>query len=285
LRKNLRLLFECGERLQFFDDQIGVQLFALPLNDVLDVHPILAACGKGFVDDKVLGATRAQITTISHVPKRAALDGTSFKGKTAQSYIEWNAVWVSKQEHARSKGEGRRVWHSLRKSFQEHIDELRLRTEVREEGDVDVVGIARFTPALKGKAANETEGPAISNAQFLEFQGGAKERDHDFRANPNNRCCSTKPELRGAGDQSCGLGAALKSLSDITRLSSSVIVLNRSTRICSRSGPVTRHCSTHRRLASASSRSIHLDYRKMRQPEQAARCLHSSYFGAGLDSD
>lgn len=108
--------------------------------------------------------------------------------------VEADARWRSQEEDTIHPGELFGMIDPRLEVFGQDRNESRLVVETRQEGEIDVNRLARFTPALDREAADEAEPPPLGHADRLEVGGRADDLVHR-RSFRKTRCCSIRPEV------------------------------------------------------------------------------------------
>src|SRR6266540_1932354 len=97
--QDVRSFLQVNQRLQLALNVTPVELATLPDQNVLDVHPVLAAIRKGFEDDQVFSRTGEQADVRSKWKESSAPDGGLFERQGAERKVDSDPGLRPQQQH------------------------------------------------------------------------------------------------------------------------------------------------------------------------------------------
>lgn len=124
----------------------------------------------------------------------------------------------------------------------------KLMAKPRQQGQIGILGVARFPPTLNRQPSDKTKPPRPPGTEFLQLPRRCQDGVHRARALRKMACCSTKPDV---SPPSVVLFPAAKNEETITAFWDSSSRPNSSARKASRAGPAALHCSIHLFVSAA----------------------------------
>jgi hypothetical protein len=167
---------------------VPVDQAAGPYYDALHVEPVLRPIGEDLEHNQCAGRGKLQSYAGDNLFGTCRSDGLVLEWKRPEGYIERYPVARAQQEHAITKREFARTLDPRLERTKQLVDVTKLVADSRVDGEVGIAGEARFTPALDGDAADETETPALSVTKPFDVDRGGEDRIHAVACRCNRAC-------------------------------------------------------------------------------------------------
>lgn len=166
-RTRLLVLLELQERGQLLPDEPRIEATVLPEDDPFDVNPIMGPACERLEDDQIFSAAGQQRDAFGHEEGRGPTHGSLLEWHGPQGHVEGDPIPAKQQEDAMSQREFASIGDAGRKDRQELVRVFGFPSEPADDGEVDVLRQARFTPALERQTTDETEAKSPGTAELL----------------------------------------------------------------------------------------------------------------------